>query len=81
MQLVSEIPSNLIRKPNLDLENLQKNTCMKGLSFLLGKEMENKCILSIYYVLDHYKQNRPQKRNQNCPFKCEWLSQNFVSHL
>lgn len=81
MQLVSEIPSNFIRKPNLDLENLQKNTCMKGLSFLLGKEMANKCILSIYYVLDHYKQNRPQKRNQNCPFACEWLSQNIVSHL
>jgi len=81
MQLVSEIPFNLIRNSNLDLENLQKNTGMKSLSFLLGKEMVNKCILSIYYLLDHCKQNVFKLRSQNCSIACEPLSQKFMSHL
>lgn len=61
------MPFYLIRNSNLDLENLQKSTCMKSLSFLLGKEMAYKCILNIYYVLDYYKQKMQcKKRSQNC---------------
>lgn len=80
LQLASEIPFNLISNSNLDLKKITEKHLHERFEFHSGKGNGNKCILNFYYVLDHYKQNRPRKRSQDRPFACECLSQNFMTH-